>query len=214
MSALYKGLRFPYGTGSMHDFEKSAQIEEMFPPCPYLYHSHDAQKNPMIYGAVRDYAARVSITNSEEQARIFSMKTANMNNPYWPFIWHFLVINNPSELDHALVTFKGQAFYSNFLGRHHPKKCINMFQVFYKFILTRKACMVVYLTKLPLEQMKIEFTTHRAARNRRVLRKMIKHEAYRRAYTKILITRLKLPLELINIIHEYECPPCIPSTGA
>jgi len=122
-----------------------------------------------------------------------------MNNPYWPFIWHFLVINNPSELDHALVTFKGYAFCG-------PKP-IDMFQVFYKFILARKACMAVYLKKLPLEQMKIAFATHwDDARKRKVLREMIKHEVYRRAYTKILITRLKLPLELINIIHEYVSP--------
>jgi len=183
---MIKAIRF---------IQKAAQIEEMFPPRPHLYWTHDAQKNPMIYGSVRDYAARVSITNSQEQALIFALKTANMNNPNWPLIWHFLVINNPSELDHALVTFKGQAFYN-----HKP---INMFQVFYKFILARKACMAVYLKKLPLEQMKIEFATHRAARRRKVLREMIKHEGYRRAYTNILITRLKIPLELTFIIHQY-----------
>lgn len=193
---IYKGLRFPYGICSMHEFQKAAQIEEMFPPDPYLYWTHDAQKNPMIYGSVRDYAAHVDITNSQQQARIFAMKTSNMDNPYWPFIWHFLVINNPSELDHALVTFKGASFYTQY-------QCINMFQVFYKFILARKACMAVYLKKLPLEQMKIEFATHRAARKRKVLREMIKHEVYRRAYTNILITRLKIPLELTFIIHEY-----------
>jgi len=170
----------------------------------------------------------LKIITPEEQYYKFRRKTRNMSNPNWDAIWHFLMTNNPSELDAALVpytildtefpAYQGFSQYKIWNGEvvhltslWGERRQMYLFQVFYKFILPRKACMAVYLQKMPVESLKAQFRVQRRAllqywndeEQERVLRQLIKQEVYRRAYTNILLLRTKLPLELINIIHEF-----------
>lgn len=147
-----------------------------------------------------------SILSSEQQYDTFSVKTATMSNPQWELVWQCLLSNNPSEVD-RLVSYKGLSRYKTFRGKVLPfnspygyEKSISLSEVFYMFILPRKACVAVYLQKVPIEDLQWEFGRIGSTR---LYREMIKDEVYRRSHTKILLTRLKLPLELIFLVCDF-----------
>lgn len=183
--------------GNDHSREKCASgLADLFPPC---------------------WLGIAGLLTSEEQYDRFAAKTASMSNPQWELVWQCLLCNNPLELD-RLVSYKGLSRYKTFRGKVLPfntpygyENAISLSEVFYMFILPRKACVAVYLQKVPLEVLQWEFGRIRPPRLQyfdceeqcKVYREMIKDEVYRRSHTKILLTRLKLPLELIFLVWDF-----------